>query len=265
MNVSSRECPAAVAPLAAGPFSVLLPVLLLLGMVCGAGSTQAMETGSVERSRTQALPQPPDRPRPTRARIDELIARYAKQHRLERGLVHAVVRAESNYDAHAVSPAGAVGLMQIMPETAADYGVGSVEALFDVQTNVRVGTRHLQRLVQQYGIGKAVMAYNAGEGALERHNGFVTYAETQQYTHRVLTAYLQLKGVEPYSPEARQVTGITLTPTMAGAGGRGSLQRGDLSRLSLRLRPLSGERMLVPAAAQAGPQRRPMFVIERTD
>jgi hypothetical protein len=213
------------------------------------------------------LPRPPNRPKPSRAAINKLITRYAKRYGLENDLVHAVVRAESGYNAHAVSPAGAVGLMQIMPATGADYGVGSADALFDPPTNIRVGTRHLQRLIGRYGIGKAIMAYNAGEGALERHNGFVTYPETQRYTHRVLTSYLQKKGVGPYSSKARQLTGISLTPAMAVAGGGATggkrlRRRVDLSTLSLRVRPSLSDRALDPTAHSVGPESKPMFVLD---
>lgn len=213
----------------------------------------------------RALPVPPDAPKPSRTTINQLIERYADRYGVERDLVHAVVRAESAYNPHAVSHAGAVGLMQVMPETASDYGVTSVDALFDASTNVRVGVRHLKRLLNRYGIGKAVMAYNAGEGALERHNGFVTYAETQRYTHRVLTQYLQKKGVSPYSLRAREVTGITLTPAMAQArsSGSGGARRVDVSRLSLRIRPSLTDRALSPSMHSVGPESKPMFVLER--
>jgi hypothetical protein len=223
---------------------------------------------AIEAPAVKVLPRPPNRAKPSRAAIDKLIARTAKRYGVERDLVHSVVRAESAYNAHAVSPVGAIGLMQIMPATGADYGVGSVDALFDAQTNIRVGVRHLKRLVGRYGIGKAVMAYNAGEGALARHNGFVTYAETQRYTHRVLTSYLNKKGVTPYSVKAREITGITLTPAMASAGGGSSpsgrrlLRRVDLSKLSLRVRPTLSDRALDPTAHRLGPESKPMFVLE---
>jgi soluble lytic murein transglycosylase-like protein len=192
-------------------------LLLLFAVALNAGAAAAPGTGdaapeaaAADRDRV-VLPTPPPGPVPTRAVLNRLIDRIADRHGLERALVHAVVRAESAYDPHAVSPAGAVGLMQVMPATAADYGVASVQRLFDPATNVRTGVRHLRRLVRKYGIGKAVMAYNAGEGTLERSNGFVTYAETQRYTHRVLTTYLAKKGIAPYTMQARQLTGITLT------------------------------------------------------
>lgn len=257
-------------------FSCLL-ILGIGGPPALAQATQGVGTGdaataldsaqTAAEASTNVLPRPPNRPKPSRSAINKLITRYAKRYGLENDLVHAVVRAESGYNAHAVSSAGAVGLMQIMPATGADYGVGSVDALFDAPTNIRVGTRHLQRLIGRFGIGKAIMAYNAGEGALERHNGFVTYPETQRYTHRVLTSYLQKKGVGPYSSKARQITGISLTPAMAvagggTAGGKRPLRRVDLSTLSLRVRPSLSDRALDPSAHSIGPESKPMFVLD---
>jgi soluble lytic murein transglycosylase-like protein len=207
-------------------------------------------------------------PVPDRAAIDRMIDAMAERYGVERSLVHAVVRAESAYDPHAVSHKGAVGLMQVMPATAADYGVDSVEALFDPRTNLRTGVRHLKRLLQRFGVGRAVMAYNAGEGALERHNGFVSYPETQRYTHRVLSAYLRARGVEPYSLEARALTGVTLTPAMARAQGGGARAAPsiDPSRLRLRIRPTLSSRALDPEAHSLGPESKPMFELgPRTD
>lgn len=227
-----------------------------------------------------AAPKPAPKARPaapaaSRASLYKLIDRAADQYGLERDLVHAVVMAESGYNAYAVSPAGAVGVMQVMPATAADYGVGSSDELFDPQTNIRTGVRHLKRLVSKYGVGKAVMAYNAGEGALERQNGFVTYSETQQYTHRVLSSYLRKKGLTPYSAEAAALTGVTLTPAMASARGGGGaaigriagrkgklLRRVDVSRLSLRIRPTLSRSALDPSVLRMGPDSQPMFVLD---
>ncbi|MBK1705722.1 lytic transglycosylase domain-containing protein [Halochromatium glycolicum] len=212
-----------------------------------------------------ALPTPPDTPVPSRKALKALVERIANQYGVEIDLVDAVVLAESAYDPHAVSHAGAVGLMQVMPETAADYGVDSVEALFDPQTNVRTGVRHLKRLLGQFGIGKAIMAYNAGEGALSRHNGFVTYPETQRYTHRVLTNYLRRKGIEPYSEKARALVGVTLTPAMARASGTGRTTGRRIlpSRLFLRTRPTLSDRALDPGLHSVGPKSKPMFELRR--
>jgi len=216
-----------------------------------------------EGSATPSLPIPPNRPVPSRQALKALVERTAKHYGVEADLVDAVVIAESGYDPHAVSRVGAVGLMQVMPETAADYGVYSIDALFDPQTNVRTGVRHLKRLLGQFGIGKAVMAYNAGEGALSRHNGFVTYPETQRYTYRVLSNYLRKKGVAPHSPEARALTGITLTPAMARASGSGRVVRQiDPSRLRLRIRPTLSDRALDPGLHSSGPDSKPMFELQ---
>ncbi|GEM_PF-3862435 len=150
--------------------------------------------------------------------LKTMVDQTALTHGLDRDLIHALIRAESAYNPQAVSPAGAVGLMQVMPATAADYGVNHAAALLEPKTNLNTGMRHFKRLLNKYGnIAAAVMAYNAGEGALERGGGVVNYAETQRYTHQVLTAYLKSKGIAPYSPEARAATGIDLNPKMATA------------------------------------------------
>ncbi|AFL74113.1 lytic transglycosylase domain-containing protein [Thiocystis violascens] len=174
--------------------------------------------------RVPTRPSSPDRPipkpAPQRTELKSKVDQAARQHGLDRDLAHALIRAESAYNPQAVSSAGAIGLMQVMPETAADYGVQNPDALFETETNLNTGMRHFKRLLDKYGnIGAAVMAYNAGEGALERSGGFVSYAETQRYTHQVLTSYLGSKGIDPYSARAREATGIALTPAMATAGG----------------------------------------------
>lgn len=178
------------------------------------------------------LPHPPRGPVPSESTIKTLIDRLAHDHGLDRVLVHALIRAESGYDPQAVSPKGAVGLMQVMPATAADYGVESVERLFDPEINLSTGMRHLKRLLGKYGaIGPAVMAYNAGEGVLERSEGFVPYPETQRYTHRVLVEYLIRKGLQPYSQQARDHIGLDLRPEMAFFGATGTMDTAMIRRL----------------------------------
>jgi hypothetical protein len=244
----------------------LLVAISLASDQAWADLAQAKVVSESDSAGSVPLPTPPSGPVPSRKSLKALVERTAERYGVEIDLVDALVVAESGYDPHAVSPVGAVGLMQVMPETAADYGVSSVEALFDPQTNVRTGVRHLKRLLGQFGIGKAVMAYNAGEGALSRHNGFVTYPETQRYTHRVLSRYLSKKGIAPYSLEAREMIGITLTPAMAkasgGVRGRG-VRRIDPSRLRLRIRPTLSERALDPGLHSSGPNSKPMFELQR--
>jgi len=116
-----------------------------------------------------------------------LIDRMATAHGVDVKLAHAVVKVESNYRADAVSPKGAMGLMQLMPATARQY---ALEDPFDPVQNLTAGLRHLRGLLDRYGRGKeslALAAYNAGEGAVSRHKGIPPYRETQNYVQRILS------------------------------------------------------------------------------
>jgi soluble lytic murein transglycosylase-like protein len=127
---------------------------------------------------------------PNVQRFASLIESEAKRHGLDPALVRAVVAVESAYEPAAVSPKGAVGLMQVIPATAERYGLAadrrnSVEQkLKDPATNVRIGTRYLSDLIERFGqdLKLALAAYNAGEGAVERYAWNVPpFPETQQY------------------------------------------------------------------------------------
>jgi hypothetical protein len=216
----------------------------------GASTGEPSQGETAVKPVSNALPRPPLSFSPSRAEIAAMIERLAGIHRLDLDLVHALIRAESAYDPTAVSRAGAIGLMQVMPATASDYGVRSVDALFDPKTNLDTGMRHFKRLLDKYGsIGHAVMAYNAGEGALERGGGFVVYPETQRYTHAVISAYLRKKGVEPYTAQARKAVGMDVTPAMAAASSGSKAgasldvaasktpERAPVTRLTSRLSP----------------------------
>jgi len=100
-------------------------------------------------------------------------------------LVSAVIRAESGFNARAVSPKGAQGLMQLMPQTANILGVRNS---FDPRENIEGGVRHLRLLLDQYNgnVRLALAAYNAGDGAVSRHGGVPPYPETIEYLQRVL-------------------------------------------------------------------------------
>jgi len=100
------------------------------------------------------------------------------------GLVEALVRVESNYDPFAVSPKGAMGLMQLMPRTAERFQVTNA---FDPRQNLEGGTRYLSELLTRYGEARlALAAYNAGEQAVDRYQGVPPYHETRQYVGRIL-------------------------------------------------------------------------------
>ena len=116
-----------------------------------------------------------------------LIDDIARQVGVERALVHAVVTAESAYDPRAVSRAGAVGLMQLMPGTAQRYGVSDRH---DPAQNVSGGVRYLRELLLQFrDLTLALAAYNAGENAVIKHGDIPPYPETQNYVQKVLKLY----------------------------------------------------------------------------
>jgi soluble lytic murein transglycosylase-like protein len=120
-----------------------------------------------------------------RARYDTLITANAKRYGLPAALIHAVIRAESAYDPEAVSRAGAQGLMQLMPGTAARYGVSDS---FDPVENVRGGTAYLRDLLDlfEWNLDLALAGYNAGEGAVIKHGRRIPpYSETQGYVKKV--------------------------------------------------------------------------------
>lgn len=121
---------------------------------------------------------------PTERDYDHLILQVATQYEVEPGLVKAVIAAESNFRPHAVSRVGAQGLMQLMPATAADLGV---ERPFGVVENIDGGVRYLRAMLDRFGdVARALAAYNAGPGAVDRYRGVPPYAETRAYIKRVL-------------------------------------------------------------------------------
>jgi soluble lytic murein transglycosylase-like protein len=113
----------------------------------------------------------------------------AREAGLDPALVHAVVAVESAYQPAAVSPKGAVGLMQLLPETALRYGVSNPARVDD---NLRAGTQHLRGLMQRFDnrIELVLAAYNAGEGAVKRYNNTIPpYSETRNYVPAVISKY----------------------------------------------------------------------------
>lgn len=128
---------------------------------------------------------------PNKYKFGDLIAQASIEHQVDAKLLHAVIQSESAYDANAVSSAGAVGLMQLMAETAARYGVYDRN---DPVQNISAGTRYLKDLLVMFNdnVELAVAAYNAGEGAVKKYGNTVPpYRETRNYVKQVLSLYNQ--------------------------------------------------------------------------
>lgn len=129
---------------------------------------------------------------PSQALRDHVV-RIADEYGVDPALGLAVIRVESSFNPSAISPKGAVGLMQLMPATATRYGVADP---FDVESNLRGGLRYLRDLMDAFGdVALALAAYNAGEGAVIRHGYRIPpFAETRAYVPKVLAHYERLRA-----------------------------------------------------------------------
>jgi hypothetical protein len=119
-----------------------------------------------------------------RALFSGTVERIAAEQALPPELIHSVIKAESNYNPFAVSPKGALGIMQLVPETARRFGVSNT---FDAVDNIQGGARYLKYLLDLYqgNYPLALAAYNAGEAAVARHGGVPPYSETRNYVEAV--------------------------------------------------------------------------------
>jgi soluble lytic murein transglycosylase-like protein len=126
--------------------------------------------------------------RDRRSGYDAYIDRYAAQYHVDPVFVRAVIQVESDFNPRCVSNKGARGLMQLMPETARQYGVRNV---FDPEDNIRGGIHNLADLLGRYrgDLHRVLAAYNAGDGAVAKYRGIPPYEETMTYVKRALTVY----------------------------------------------------------------------------
>ncbi|MBP7779449.1 MAG: lytic transglycosylase domain-containing protein [Acidobacteria bacterium] len=141
-----------------------------------------MQTFEVPKARGVRVTRPPDR---QSAQFDPLIDEHAATHGVDPDLVRAVIQVESAFNPHAISPKGAMGLMQLMPATAVELGVANA---FDPAQNIGGGVRYLKRLLARYDdkVELALAAYNAGPGAVDRYGQTVPpYRETRDYVRRI--------------------------------------------------------------------------------
>jgi hypothetical protein len=127
--------------------------------------------------------------------IEKYIGEAAARHHVDPNLIRALIKVESNYNPSAVSRKGAMGLMQLMPETARHYDVDNP---FDPRQNVDAGVRHLKGLLENFNgnVPLSLAAYNAGQGAVERSRGIPPYSETRNYVKKI-TALMTGGSLEP--------------------------------------------------------------------
>ena len=173
-----------------------------------------------------------------RSKLRQIVNQVSLEHGVDPKLVDALVRVESSYDPRAVSRKGAMGLMQLMPDTADRL---DVEDPFDPEENVRAGVKEFSRLVDRYAgnLQLALAAYNAGEGAVARYRGVPPYNETRNYVSRILTLYtgrpFRLAGTYRAKPVRMVrdrngntvITNVSSTSTTVTASIRASTLGGD--------------------------------------
>jgi soluble lytic murein transglycosylase-like protein len=173
------------------------------------------------------------------AQLLPLIDRHAGLQQLDPRLVRAVVQIESGYNAQALSRAGAMGLMQLMPETARDL---SVRNPYDPDENLRGGTTYLRQLLDRFkgSVELALAAYNAGPEPVERHGGIPPYAETRDYVRQILSLYMG------HPVELTRLQG-QVQGQLAGLATRGLVMTAGVRRIYLT-RPAGSSRMLLTTA-----------------
>ena len=163
----------------------------------GTGETSYIELQPAEVAGVEQVPDPPAQPvsvpphvvsadsKLSPAELQEVLSQAGRSHNLDVDLLASVVKAESGGNSHAVSRAGARGLMQLMPATASDMGVHDS---FQPDENVRGGSTYLDALLTRYqeNLAQALAAYNAGPAAVDKYHGIPPYDETRAYVARVI-------------------------------------------------------------------------------
>jgi hypothetical protein len=127
-----------------------------------------------------------------RRSLDEMVSGAGHRHQIDPDFINSVIRAESGFNNRAVSKKGAQGLMQLMPQTASHLGVANS---FDPNSNVEGGTKYLRELLEKYNydVPKALAAYNAGPGRVDRYRGVPPYFETQTYVAKIIRDFNRKK------------------------------------------------------------------------
>ena len=151
--------------------------------------------------------------------LEPVIARHSRAHRLHPALIRAVIKTESDFDPQAVSRAGAIGLMQLMPQTAVRL---DVRDSYNPDENIGGGTKYLRQLLDRFNgnLPLALAAYNAGEHTVERYQGLPPIPETRQYVQKVLRYYRtfltndRLSSSRTYRAQALGAKARALAPSL---------------------------------------------------
>lgn len=172
----------------------------------------APEEPAFSTSPTPSLPAPQPRVAPSSGfpgrpvtDLNQVVNEASGRYRLDPDLVNSVIKAESAFKVHAVSPKGAQGLMQLMPGTASQLGVPNA---FDPEANVEGGTKYLRELLEKYNfdIVKALAAYNAGPQKVERFGGVPPYYETRAYVRRIVLDFNRKKAEQQKALAAKKTS-----------------------------------------------------------
>jgi soluble lytic murein transglycosylase-like protein len=166
------------------PFAVMS--LFLLSNFTGVFFSHVFAPSASATTIAAELPQ--DFPSSGDPDLDRIIFSAGGRHGIDPRFIHAVIWQESKYKSTAVSPAGAQGLMQLMPATARRFGCSDPQ---DVAANVEAGTKYLSWLLKRFNgdVTLALAGYNAGEGAVDKYNGVPPYNETQNYVRKIVASY----------------------------------------------------------------------------
>lgn len=176
-------------------------------------TSAATSASSSSPARPATAPPAVSAARPTMS-IDQIVGQASDTHKIDPDFIASVIRAESGFNIRAVSPKGARGLMQLMPQTASNLGVKNA---FDPQANVEGGTRYLRSLLEKYNydVVKALAAYNAGPQRVDHYHGIPPYYETQAYVARIIRDYNRKKIAEQKAAKGKAQQPAQNTSTRA--------------------------------------------------